>query len=152
MQIAIDFEVFKALTAQRRSETDSYNEVIRRLLDLPPLADTAPPVPNALLMAMGGQPSQRSPTLRDMYLGTQGAWFGNVHFPEGTLFRATYKGRTHSAQIENGVWIGDDGVERTSPSDAAGAISGTNVNGWRFWHVQRPGDSNWVRMDELRES
>jgi len=150
MQISIDFEVFKALTAQRQSETDSYNEVIRRLLDLPPVAESSPD-PNAMLSALGRQLSRQSPALRDMYLGTQGAWFGNVHFPEGTLFRATYKGRTHNAQIENGVWMGDDGVERTSPSDSAGAISGTNVNGWRFWHVQRPGDSNWMRMDELRE-
>jgi predicted CopG family antitoxin len=32
MQIDIDFDVFKALTALRQSEIDSYNDVLRRVL------------------------------------------------------------------------------------------------------------------------
>lgn len=157
MQIDIDFDVFKALTALRQSEVDSYNAVIRRLLKLPevhaggalskfhsgaheqqnPLAALASsrspaPVQNALLGALGG------------------AWFGNTHFPEGTQFRATYKGQSYFAEVKDGRWIGQDGVARTSPSDAASAISSTNVNGWRFWFAKRPGDQNWVRMDEFK--
>lgn len=34
MNIDIDFEVYKALTAELESEQDSYNDVIRRLLGL----------------------------------------------------------------------------------------------------------------------
>jgi hypothetical protein len=79
-----------------------------------------------------------------------GVWFGQVHLPEGTKLRATYKGRTYWAEIKNGNWLGEDRKERRSPSDAAGAISGTNVNGWRFWYAQRPGDPEWHRLDELR--
>lgn len=36
MQIDIDFEVFKALTALRHNETHSYNSVLRELLKLDP--------------------------------------------------------------------------------------------------------------------
>jgi hypothetical protein len=173
MQIEIDFEVFKALTALRESEVDSYNAVIRRLLNLPnenllaafhsrPSSDH--PDENALLKAIptaqrGGifgnkrrlnalAPDSLSGGILGKYLG--GAWFSNVHFPEGTKFRATYKGQTFLAEIKDGQWIGADGIARTSPSDAASAISHTNVNGWRFWFVQMPGDPAWRRMDEIK--
>ena len=175
MQIEIDFEVFKALTALRFSETDSYNAVIRRLLKLPEQ--------NALAAFGAGDPAFKasvaenalhqtpSPTQRKGLIGSSkhrnalapvnsiggllgryagGIWFGNSHFPEGTKFRATYKGRTYFAEIEGGQWMGEDGIVRSSPSDAAGAISDTNVNGWRFWHVQMPGDPAWRRMDEFK--
>ena len=79
-----------------------------------------------------------------------GVWFSNVHFPEGTRFRATYKGQTYLAEIRDGRWMGSDGISRNSPSEAAGAISGTSVNGWKFWHVQMPGDPSWRRLDELK--
>ena len=89
MQIEIDFEVFKALTALRKSELDSYNGVVRRLLKLPDhtemlaaallnYADKRPPaLENAQVFRMSelaGQPIQ-------MKLGV---WFGQTHFPEGT--------------------------------------------------------------------
>jgi hypothetical protein len=172
MQIEIDFEVFKTLTALRESETDSYNAVIRRLLDLPnqnalnALLDKIPP--NAIVgtvNALAAAPSHkglfgnRHPTnalakgeaiggILAQYL--QGAWFNNTHFPEGTKFRATYKGQTYYAQIKEGAWRGQDDVVRTSPSDAASAISGTNVNGWKFWHAQLPDDPSWRRLDEFK--
>ena len=158
MQIEIDFEVFKALTAKRLSEADSYNDVIRRILALPPVnpdESNRDAGLSSLLSSYSMFPHQ-SPsvpghsTLAQMFLGASGAWFGNVHFPEGTKFRATYKGRTYRAEIKDGMWMGEDGVKRTSPSDAAGAISGTNVNGWRFWHALVPGTSEWRRMDEFK--
>ena len=83
-------------------------------------------------------------------LGFSGAWIGNVHFPNGTRFRATYKGRTYHAQIKDDVWIGEDGIVRRSPSEAASAISDTNVNGWRFWFGIRPSEDEWKRLDEFR--
>lgn len=167
MQIDIDFQVFKALTALRESESDSYNAVIRRLLSLP-VADNSlttaafKEVANALATASAGvqrsglfgsaanaqaRSTDQSNALAHL-LG--GIWFGNIHFPNGTKFRATYKGRTYSAAITNGQWVGEDGIVRRSPSDAASAISNTNVNGWRFWHVQLPGDPTWRKLDELK--
>ena len=163
MQIEIDFDVFKILTSMRQSEGDSYNAVMRRVLKLP--------IQNALLavavdgyvgkvaeLASGGAPrnalavaaeGREWDTVRNALL-PDGAWFDNTFFPNGTRFRATYKGRTFAAEIRDGCWIGSDGLVRTSPSAAAGAISGTNVNGWRFWHGLLPETSNWRRLDEFK--
>ena len=176
MQIDIDFEVFKALTNMRLSESDSYNAVIRKLLDLPnanalsafqdnsPAAVVAGDV-NALAVAKskgvrGGLFGSHAPKNALLPEGMRGGllanllggiWFGNVHFPDGTKFRATYKGQTFSAEVKQGQWVGSDGIIRRSPSDAASAISNTNVNGWRFWYVQMPGDPSWRKLDELKQ-
>lgn len=42
MQIEIDFDVFKELTASRRAETVSYNDMLRELLNLPESRITSP--------------------------------------------------------------------------------------------------------------
>lgn len=155
MQIEIDFDVFKALTALRENEADTYNHVLRRLLNLPASDPTGPGLA-PILAAMSGHSTQGkgsgAPTTLESLLtaASKGVWYNNVFFPEGTHFRATYKGKTFFAQIKDGRWIGQDGVLRSSPSDAANAISGTNVNGWRFWYARRPNDSEWRRMDEFK--
>lgn len=150
MHIDIDFDVYKALTAMREKESDTYNDVLRRLLRLPAAPDL-PAAKNALA-------AWRSPGVFDagslpitnalMQIG--GTWFNGVHFPEGTRFKATYKGATYHAAIKEGRWTGEDGVVRNSPSDAASAITHTNVNGWRFWYALMPGTSAWRRMDEFK--
>lgn len=141
-QVPIDFDVFKKLTENLESEHEDYNDVLRKLLNLParesallPGEIDAPglPVPGNALSPQNG-----------------GVWFSNVFLPNGTLFRATYKGTTYRAWINNSQWIDQFGNIRTSPSDAASAISGTNVNGWRFWFVRRPQDEDWQRMDALK--
>jgi hypothetical protein len=163
MDIEIDFDVFKALTALRKSESDSYNAVIRRLLELPD-----PPALNALANWRDLDPVKLAKTgnalagivqnaisdmpNRNALLDAMGGvWLSNTHFPDGTQFRATYKGQTYLAEIRGGRWVGQDGVVRTSPSEAASAISGTNVNGWRFWFAKRPGDPGFKRMDEFKQ-
>lgn len=141
-QVPIDFEVWQALTAQLRDANDSYNEVIRRLLQIP-ASETSP--------SFGEVDAPGQPAALALPNGPiNGVWFSNVFFPDGTTFRATYKGRTHRAHIRNSQWIDEFGIARTSPSDAASAISRTNVNGWRFWFVRRPFDEDWVRMDALK--
>jgi hypothetical protein len=141
-QIPIDFDVFQHLTQRLKGPYEDYNEVIRRLLNLPDsVAEMLPgeidrpglPVPTNALAPQNG-----------------GAWFSNVYLPNGTLFRATYKGKTHRAWINNSQWVDDLGNIRTSPSDAASAITGNNVNGWRFWFARRPTDEDWQRMDTLK--
>jgi hypothetical protein len=82
--------------------------------------------------------------------GTGGATFKGVRFPDGTLFRANYKGRTYTAEIRNGLWTDSDGSVRNSPSEAAVKITGKAWNGWRFWHCKRPKDTRWVLIDTLR--
>ena len=125
--IEVDFDVYKQLTMRRQSESDTYNDVIRRLLKL-----GEAPVPK--LGAIG-----------------KGANFKGVLFPDGTLFRVTYKGRTYTAEIKDGVWVGADGQTRASPSEAAVKVTGNSVNGWRFWQCKRPGDLGWQQMDRLRD-
>ena len=125
--IDVDFEVYKALTNKRMTESDTYNEVIRRLLKM---GETAAP---------------------KLIAKPKGATFKGTFFPDGTQFRVTYKGRTYTAQIQDGVWVGADGATRASPSEAAVKITGNNVNGWRFWQCKRPGDPGWQIMDRLRQ-
>lgn len=132
MQIDIDFEVFKALTARRKHEGHSYNEVLRDLLSLPALESEGMEIVPA---TPAGQ--RRSFESRDLSL------------PHGTQLRATYKGAAYSARIDDGRWIDQDGVEHRSPSAAARYITGNNVNGLRFWQGKRPNDQAWLNLDVL---
>ncbi|NJM50015.1 MAG: DUF4357 domain-containing protein [Sphingomonadales bacterium] len=142
MQISIDFDVFKGLTQRLESPTEDYNEVIRKLLNLP-ASETA--------MLPGENDCQAMPIPTNALAPQNGgAWFSNVYLPNGTFFRATYKGKTYRAWIHNSQWIDESNNIRTSPSDAASAITGNNVNGWRFWFVRRPTDEDWQRMDALK--
>ncbi|SNS79568.1 DUF2924 domain-containing protein [Sphingopyxis indica] len=148
MQIEVDFDVYKALTLLRRNEEDSYNDVVRRLLNI------AEEAPNLLdcdenLKPVGIIPEDQIARLL-AGLDAPGVWMGNVFLPDGTKFRATYKGQTFRAEIKDQRWQDEEGNVRHSPSDAAGAISGTKVNGWRFWYVKRPNDDDWLRLDDLR--
>ncbi|MGC6328921.1 hypothetical protein [Rhizorhabdus sp. FW153] len=126
--IEIDFEVYKELTVRRATEAMTYNDVIRGLLGL----DAGEEVVDAQVLPVGGL------TVKGVFL------------PNGAQLRVTYKGQTYTAEIKDGAWIGGDGERRNTPSDAACAITGTNVNGWRFWHVKRPGDNGWRVLDSLR--
>lgn len=156
MQIEIDFEVFKSLTALRNSEADSYNLVLRRVLGLGgELPDSAAirsqnSIAELLAKAMPVTADKEPYDAVVAALLAGGVWYNGVLFPEETQFRATYKGRTYFASVRDGRWVGQDGVVRTSPSDAASAISGTNVNGWRFWRAIRPGETEWKLLDDFR--
>jgi hypothetical protein len=127
--IEVDFEVYKELTARRATETVSYNDVIRSLLGL------------AVASPAKGKLARQN-----------GIAFKGVVFPEGTMFRATHKGQTHTAQIKDGAWRDSDGKMRNSPSEAAVKITGKHWNGWRFWYCLRPGDAQWTLIDKLRQA
>lgn len=132
MNVEIDFEVFKALTALRTSETHTYNQVIRELLGLSSIVEaptSSAPVPE--------QDDKRSFHSRDLTL------------PHGTQLRAVYKGHTYWAKIEDGRWIDLTGIEHNSPSAAAKDITRNNVNGLRFWQAKRPGDDEWASLELL---
>jgi hypothetical protein len=126
--IEVDFEVFKALTARRETETVSCNDVIRGMLKLPTAKHQATSL------------NRRN-----------GATFKGVFFPDGTEFKGTHKRRTYTALIKDGEWVGEDGVRRTSPSDAAVAVTGKNWNGWVFWFCRMPGETSWRLINELRQ-
>lgn len=74
-----------------------------------------------------------------------------IEFPHGTQFRATHKGRIYRGEVKDGVLILSDGAEFSSPSSAATHITGTEVNGWKFWECKLPEYSDWLVMGALRE-
>lgn len=128
--IDVDFEVFKELTARRRSEEMTENEVLREVLGLKKTKQTS----NAVAASdMGG-----------VALVTKG-----ISFPHGTEFRATYKGQQFTAVVKNGGVI-MNGKRFTSLSAAAVSITRNPVNGWRFWECLTPGNTKWKLAADFR--
>ena len=139
-QIDVDFDVFKALTALRESEHHTYNEVLRDLLGLE--------------RTFGRKLGDSMSGITRGFGSTGGSGFVSrgLYLPEGTMLRAKYKGLPFTASITNGRWRDADGTEHNSPSAAAQAITGTNVNGLRFWEAKRPSDVHWRKLDALPRS
>ncbi len=128
--IDVDFEVFKELTARRRSEEMTENEVLREVLGLTKPARGSTAVAAADTAGV--------------------AWVSKgVSFPHGTEFRATYKGQQFTAIVKNGALV-MNGKRFTSPSAAAVSITGNPVNGWRFWECLPPGSTKWKLAAQLR--
>ena len=127
--IEIDFDVFKELTTRRANEDVTYNDVLRELLHLGPARRETRPVDGT----SEGQ-----------------AWrVKGVLFPDGTAFRAKYKGETHTGQVEDGA-LKVNGRPYDSPSAAAVSITGAPVNGWTFWQAKLPGQADWRVIDGFR--
>jgi len=127
-RIEVDFEVWRELTSRRESEEVSYNDVLRKMLTLPPGAK-----PGA-----EETPAGEGLTMRGML------------FPAGTKFRATCKGRRYSGEIIDGALV-VNGERYQSPSRAGKALMGYNVNGWHFWQVKLPGSGEWRLLDSFRD-
>jgi hypothetical protein len=125
-QIDVDFDVWKAITVRRTSPEISENSVLRNLLGI-------------------GE-EQANEQAR---VAPSGVWVTKrVQFPIGTEFRATHKGAEHLAVITSDG-IEYNGVTYKYASGAARAVTGTQVNGWRFWECRRPGGSRWTLIDDL---
>lgn len=132
--IEVEFDVLKALMAQRESEDVSYNDVIRKMLqDSGKLPESVKPkmTPPAVV------------ALADDWI------YKGVRFPVGTEFRADYKGERHYGRVDRGGMI-VNGERATSPSQAAYIITKNAVNGWRFWECRFPGESGWIVLRDVR--
>ena len=126
--IEVDFDVYKALTMRRPSEEVTENDVLRDLLHLPPKKEP------------GAAPASPAP----------GDWIAKgVRFPAGTEFRAHHKGQTHLGRVDAGALL-LNGRRYDSPSAAAVSITGSAVNGWRFWEARSPGKASWQMIESLR--
>ena len=126
--IDVDFDVYKALMLRRPSEDVTENDVLRELLRLP--------------RKKGSSAVPAGPTAGD--------WIAKgVRFPAGTEFRAHYKSQTHLARVESGALV-LNGKRYDSPSAAAISITGSTVNGWRFWEARLPGEASWKMIESLR--
>jgi hypothetical protein len=61
------------------------------------------------------------------------------------FLRSRYKGKEYVAEVKNNkIWV--QGKGHNAPSPAAGAITGSSVNGWRFWEVKRPFEIEWILL------
>lgn len=129
--IEVDFEAFKALTALRTSEDVTYNDVVHSLL---------PGSTKKLIASTVSSPPRQG-----------GLTIKGVHFPEGTEFRAKYKGSVHTGTIENGKIV-VNGRSASTPSRAATQITGNNVDGWKFWSCRLPGTTVWKLLKSLQQS
>lgn len=140
--VQIDIDVHKAIEAARLGFTDSDNDVLRRLLGLPPAEASADAIPHPIETSVEVEP---------------GAWSRDgAVLPNGTLLRMTYNGQMLHGQVANGVWI-VNGQMFTSPSGAAmknvRTKSGntTSLDGWTYWWVKRPQDPDYIQLSTLRK-
>ena len=131
MQIEIDFEVFKELTAKRASEAHSYNDVLRDLLNLP---------------LMVREPKSSPDAVGD---GKSGRLVGGRFLPADTKLRAKYKSHIYTASIIGNELVIESGQKFRTASAAAKFITDTNINGLTFWEVMRPQDSDWRMIKAL---
>ncbi len=130
MQIEVSFQTWQRLTALLENERDNFDRVILRLIADRRGTEQKP-----------GMASAAAPELA----------IKGVSLPNGTLLRATFKGKTHYSEIIEGRWFDRaGGKQRTSPSQAARAITGIATNGWLFWEAKRPGEDAWHRLATLR--
>ncbi len=138
MNIEVSFENWKSLTALLKSESDSYDLVVSRLLQTPGVVSS---ISTEIKAPLSNVPNDYK----------AGAYFKDVFFPEGTKLKATYKGKTYFASIVGEEWIDSaSGEVRYSPSQAAVSITGSSVNGWNFWQAKRPDDEEWYGLAFLR--
>jgi hypothetical protein len=144
--LSVSLDVYKALTARLEHDGQTHDDVIRELLQLDsPIEQETPDAIDSVLadtFSKVGRQFAGLPVEGGFY--SRGLWL-----PNGTTLRARYKGRLRSAKIANDQWVNAEGNIETSPSAAATAITGNNVNGLRFWEAKLPKSADWVRLDFL---
>ena len=143
--IEIDFDVHKLIETERRSFDESPNDVLRRLLRLGEISCLPPPSTS----------TSASPESAPRFVAGRPWMDEGLTLPHNTLLRMTYSGHTYEGQIINGQWA-VDGQTFDSPSGAASGIAitrkgtKTKLDGWIYWHVKRPDDTQWIALDSLR--
>lgn len=135
--IEIDLALHKAIEAERRSFSETANEILHRLILNPPEQSTnglANKVPSTNAKAWSG---------------------GGVELPHGTKLRMSYNGCQHTAEIIDGRWF-VDGDFYNAPSAASHAVARTkagdpaHINGWDYWWALLPGQEKWRLMSTMR--
>lgn len=134
-QIEIDFDIHRLIQMERKSFDEAENAALRRLLKLGPSAEA--PLPEAAATA-------RRPWSK-----------GGITLPHGTEIRMEYNGVLHVGRIVDAAWE-VEGHREKSASGAASAVARSkdgapvNINGKAYWHVRRPGDSDWTPYGALK--
>lgn len=130
-QVDIDLDVHKRIELEKRSFSESDNQALRRLLGI----DVDEPHSTSVGRAWSGK---------------------GVSLAHGTKIQMEYNGRQHQGRIEDGNWV-VEGQKYNSPSAAAGGVALTkagkhpSLDGWMYWQVMRPEDSDWLALRLLRQ-
>ena len=144
-QISVSLDVYKAITARLETEGQSHNDVLRQLLNLDSLVERESVAGlSEMIVDVSGLGRRIAGLPLEGGFFSRGLWL-----PNGTKLRARYKGREFTATVQNDQWLSNSGKSENSPSAAASAITGNNVNGLRFWEAKLPGKTNWARLDLL---
>lgn len=135
--IEIDFEIHKLIEAERQAFDEPPYVALRRLLKLPT-----------------GAPDARNPTIME-----QGIPFveDGVRIPHGSLARMKYQRgkQVYEGQFLNGKLV-VNGQSFTALSPAASAVAvtrkggKTSLNGWLYWEVKFPNESQWRSLEAMR--
>lgn len=142
--IQVTLPVFKALT-NRLGEGMTHDDVLRDMLGIDSVVEPEP----LELVDVGKTFQNEAKQLIHERSGREGFFSRGLWLPNGTQLRARYKQQEYRASIRHNTWNDESGRRHTSPSAAATAITGTNVNGLRFWEAKRPADEVWRRLDIL---
>lgn len=92
----------------------------------------------------------------DIHKHAYRSWSGDgVILPHGTRIRMLYNKVLTLGSINDGYWqIGDNTFN--SPSGAASSAARTkagrrtSLDGWIYWYVQRPSDTDFITLSSLR--
>lgn len=133
MKIPVDLEVYKAIEAQRESFSENHNDILRRILGIP--QKTA---------------AKGTSAMEEFVVWSR----KGVDLPKGTRWRmSSVTGEQNGSVVEGGFQYRGEVI--ASPSRLAMQIyrtkSGkkTNLNGWRYIEVKRPGDADWMMLNSL---
>ncbi len=127
--IEVDFDVLKALMLRRPNESVSNNDVLRKLLELPPAG----------------------PLQRETSAPATADWIvKGVRFCAGWEFRAKHHGRTYHGRVADGALVLEDDTRHDSPSSAAVSITKYAVNGWNFWECRTSSAEPWRPLSSFR--
>lgn len=137
-RIEIDWDIHKLIEGERRSFGEPPYIALRRLLGLPPVT------PSTLV----SPPSAERPWTDE-----------GVTVPHGSLARMEYNrgAQVYEGQFLNGQLV-VNGQSFDTLSAAANALAvtkdgkKTTLNGWSYWKVKLPGETDWRSLKELRRS
>ncbi len=161
IRIPVDPEVVAELSRRLRGPDESFNDLLRAWLGLPPRRrqvmeshahaesnrGTLKGMEDSVDNPIGDMESGESSESRLTPTGRRPR--GGVPLPEGSALRARIRGREVEGQVRDG-WVEIAGRRFASLSAAARHLAGHPANGWRVFQVRPPGATAWVRAEQLR--
>ena len=138
-KIEIDWEIHKLIESERRGFDEPPYKALRRLLGLP-------------------ENSEHEMTQKPTAVSTGVPWIEDgVVVPHGSLARMEYD---YGRQVYEGKFLNGklvvNGMEFDTLSGAASEVAitkaglKTQLNGWLYWKVKFPGETDWKALSRLR--